>query len=45
MIPGVIMRTVVVLVLLALAVAACGTKGALYLPPEEGETSSGAKKK
>ena len=31
--------------LLAFVLAACGTKGALYLPPPEGEDAAAAKKK
>lgn len=45
MICGAPMRPVLVLLVLALALAACGTKGALYLPPPEGEAAPGTKKK
>ena len=31
------MRSIVALLLIAFGVAACGTKGALYLPPPEGQ--------
>jgi len=37
MIPRAAMRRVVVLLLVALGLAACGTKGSLYLPPPEGQ--------
>lgn len=30
---------------LAVGLAACGTKGALYLPPPEGEAATASKKK
>jgi len=39
------MRPLIVLLLLALAVAGCGAKGGLYLPPPDGETAPGSKKK
>jgi predicted small lipoprotein YifL len=39
------MRRVVALLVIALGLAACGTKGALYLPPPEGENAAAAKKK
>jgi predicted small lipoprotein YifL len=39
------MRRVVALLLIALGLAACGTKGALYLPPPEGENAAANKKK
>ena len=35
MIPCAAMRSAVVLLLVALTAAACGTRGALYLPPPE----------
>ena len=39
------MRRVIALLLIAFGLAACGTKGALYLPPPEGEAPVTAKKK
>ena len=45
MIPDAVMRRVIALLLLTLGLAACGTKGALYLPPPEGETAAASKKK
>ncbi len=45
MICGAPMRSVLVLLLLALALAACGTKGALYLPLPEDEAAPGTRKK
>ena len=36
---------VIALLLIALGLAACGTKGALYLPPPEGETPGAPKKR
>jgi len=46
MIPGAAMRRLVALALVASVLAACGTKGALYLPPPEGgEDTAVAKKK
>jgi predicted small lipoprotein YifL len=40
-----VMRRVVALLLIAFGLAACGTKGSLYLPPPEGEDAVAAKKK
>ena len=37
MIPSAVMRRIVALLLIAFGLAACGTKGALYLPPPEGQ--------
>jgi predicted small lipoprotein YifL len=45
MIGGTVMRRVVALLLIAFGLAACGTKGALYLPPPEGQDAVAAKKK
>jgi predicted small lipoprotein YifL len=45
MIGGTVMRRVVALLVIAFALAACGTKGALYLPPPEGQDAVAAKKK
>jgi len=39
------MRLVALACLFALALAACGTKGGLYLPPPDGEDDSQAKRK
>jgi predicted small lipoprotein YifL len=39
------MRRVVALLVIAFALAACGTKGALYLPPPEDEAPVAAKKR
>jgi predicted small lipoprotein YifL len=45
MIGSTIMRRVVALLVIAFGLAACGTKGALYLPPPEGQDAVTAKKK
>jgi predicted small lipoprotein YifL len=37
MIRSAVMRRIVALLLIAFGLAACGTKGALYLPPPEGQ--------
>jgi predicted small lipoprotein YifL len=37
MIRSVVMRRIVALLLIAFGLAACGNKGALYLPPPEGQ--------
>jgi predicted small lipoprotein YifL len=37
MIHSAVMRRTVALLLIAFGLAACGTKGALYLPPPEGQ--------
>jgi len=37
MICSAVMRRVIALLLIAFGVAACGTKGALYLPPPEAQ--------
>ena len=39
------MRRAIALLLIALGLAACGTKGALYLPPPESQDAVAAKKK
>jgi predicted small lipoprotein YifL len=39
------MRRAVALLLIVLALAACGTKGALYLPPPEDPDAAAPKKK
>jgi predicted small lipoprotein YifL len=39
------MRCIAALAILAIMLAACGTKGGLYLPPPEGEDAAAAKKK
>ena len=46
MIRSTVMRRVVALLLvIAFGLAACGTKGALYLPPPEGQDAVTAKKR
>jgi predicted small lipoprotein YifL len=46
MIPGAAMRRLIALTLVVSVLAACGTKGALYLPPpESGDDAVTAKKK
>jgi predicted small lipoprotein YifL len=40
-----VMRRVVALLVIALGLAACGTKGALYLPPPEDQQPAANKKK
>jgi predicted small lipoprotein YifL len=39
------MRRIAALAVLAIMLAACGTKGALYSPPPEGQEAAGTKKK
>jgi predicted small lipoprotein YifL len=45
MIGSTIMRRVVALLVIAFGLAACGTKGALYLPPPEDPDAAAPKKK
>jgi predicted small lipoprotein YifL len=42
--PKSIMRRVAAFLVLVVVLAACGTKGALYLPPPEGQESAGKQK-
>jgi predicted small lipoprotein YifL len=44
MIPSAVMRRVVALLLIVFSLAACGTKGALYLPPPEGQDVTSKKR-
>ena len=45
MIGGTVMRRLVALLVIAFGLAACGTKGSLYLPPPEGQDAVASKKK
>ena len=45
MIRSTVMRRVVALLVIAFGLAACGTKGALYLPPPDGQDAVAAKKR
>jgi predicted small lipoprotein YifL len=45
MIRSATMRRIIALLLIAFGLVACGTKGALYLPPPEGEAPVATKKK
>jgi predicted small lipoprotein YifL len=45
MIRSTVMRRIVALLLIAFGLAACGTKGALYLPPPEDPDAVTVKKK
>ena len=44
MIGGTAMRRAIALLLIAFGLAACGTKGSLYLPPPEGQDVATKKK-